>query len=158
MFFLCKEFICVLPHRIRRRFYRSHINLLGSLSLAAGGRPFVWLWRGKAADYTTQYCVHTHWRHKFVFWNGFFKKNKNKQRLDHKPVRRRAATNEPFYQNFSRPLMRARCRSGCLATACCFHTHTIKTKHTSRVKERRRRIAVFNLCINLDEHITRLRR
>lgn len=86
-------------------------------------------------------------------------KKKKKQRLDHKPVRRRAATNEPFYQNFSRPLMRARC-VGLVAwqRLVRFHTHTVKTKHTSRVKGRKRRIAVFNLCISLDEHSTRLRR
>lgn len=41
MFFLCKEVICVLPHWIRRRFHRSHINLLRPLGLTAGGRTLL---------------------------------------------------------------------------------------------------------------------
>lgn len=43
MFFLGKEVICVLPHWIRRRFHRSHINLLRLLGLTAGGRTLPWL-------------------------------------------------------------------------------------------------------------------
>lgn len=157
MFFLCKEVICVLPHWISRRFHRSHINLLRPLNFTAGGRPLSW---PVELNKTEEQLMTLH--------TTLFKKGTSniilsseidflKQRLDHKPARRRAATNEPFYRNFSRPLMHTRWRSGCLATACWFHTKAVKWKHTSHVKGRKRRDFVFDLCIDLEVHITRSR-